>query len=131
MELIKGHPLGQVAKGRGSVGDLKLVHCTPNMRRGTDRIVPMEIKNMARIPVNTLNTAESEASLRAADVIMVKDRGTGFSEWLYGQDAVPQPVALGAPAYEIRSVEIEIDSKDPQQLEQARTIVARCKPKPR
>lgn len=73
-----------------------------------------------KVPLNL----DSETEIRRADqIIAIDPRIPGFREVLAGGGLVPPYVDSNAQAYEVRILEIEVDSTNDNELNTARTRI--------
>lgn len=80
-----------------------------------------------RIPFNLA----TDSDIRDAHhVYLVDPKNTTFRESLAGDGFVPPFIGRGSEAFEIRDIELEVDSNDQDQLQAARLRVQEVRHKP-
>jgi hypothetical protein len=83
---------------------------------------------MTRISLDLAETPDGQETLREADIIDAVNDSKNFHESLWGEHLMAAFRAPHAPPYQIKQVEITVDSSQPGDIQRAKAAVKKVKP---
>jgi hypothetical protein len=83
-----------------------------------------------RVSIDGVDTDAVREILKAADIIFITDPKVNFWKQLFGQHSVAHVRPFGSRPYQIKQVEIEVDSTSATHLEKAKAAIVAAKGTP-